>query len=234
MRIALLHLAPIPGDISHNRNLVQTGSHNRSWIRGRVDRVAGTNYLRLFLCGHHRYRMDLAQPNPWMVGFCQLVAQLGVTVFSLASGTRSSTDKLYNTVFVVDPDGNILGKHRKINALKVGSESWSTPGEVAVPFPVSPFKSVGILICADTSTHQVFTPSKFKAHNYWFQRQRGHRGFTVLVANGSDVRRKLVSPCWCVIVPASIARWTLPEPKVWWSKMGSGYCRFRRNAPRLS
>jgi predicted amidohydrolase len=59
------------------------------------------------------------------------------------------TAKLYNSVFVIAANGLILGKHRKINALRVGSESWSSPGEGAAPIPVRPFSGVGVLVCAD-------------------------------------------------------------------------------------
>jgi len=157
LRIALLHLAPIPGDISHNRNLVKQAVTTAAGL--------GAEWItlpELIICGYSfadiiGTEWILPQPDPWMVGFCKLVAQLRATVFLSHPERDHQTDKLYNTVFVIDPDGKILGKHRKINALKVGSESWSTPGEVAVPFSVSPFKSVGILICADAYSSSICT-----------------------------------------------------------------------------
>lgn len=50
---------------------------------------------------------------------------------------------------MIAPSGGIIGKHRKINTLPVGSESWSIPGDRAVPISIPPFDRVGILICAD-------------------------------------------------------------------------------------
>jgi N-carbamoylputrescine amidase len=76
------------------------------------------------------------------------VAQLGVTVFLSHPERDAQSGKCYNTVFVIAPDGKILGKHRKINTL-TGSERWSSPGEVALPVMVPPVGPVGLLICAD-------------------------------------------------------------------------------------
>ena len=81
--------------------------------------------------------------------FCQLVARLHVTVFLSSPERDAQSRKLYNSVFAIAENGAIIGKHRKINTLRVGSEAWSSPGEQAVPIPVPPFSQVGILICAD-------------------------------------------------------------------------------------
>jgi predicted amidohydrolase len=91
----------------------------------------------------------LPQPDPWTESLCRLAAQLQVTVFPSAPERDRQSNKLYNYILVIAPNGTIIGTHRKINTLRVGSESWSSPGERIVPFPIPPFTSVGILICAD-------------------------------------------------------------------------------------
>ena len=53
----------------------------------------------------------------------------------------------YNTLFVIDRSGVIIGRHRKLNTLS-GSESWSTAGKVATTVTVDNI-DVGLLICAD-------------------------------------------------------------------------------------
>ena len=53
----------------------------------------------------------------------------------------------YNTLFVIDRSGVIIGRHRKLNTLS-GSESWSTAGKVATTVSVDNI-DVGLLICAD-------------------------------------------------------------------------------------
>lgn len=149
LRIALLHLAPIPGDLTHNRKLVEkavttAGALGAEWIMLPELIICGYSFAETIGTDWIR-----PQPDPWMTGFCQLVAKLQVTVFLSHPERDGQSNKLYNTVFVIAPTGTIIGKHRKINALRVGSESWSTPGEEVAPFTVLPFKSVGILICAD-------------------------------------------------------------------------------------
>ena len=58
--------------------------------------------------------------------------------------------RLYNSVFVINPRGEIIGKHRKIN-VRSDSLSWSSPGEVVVPLQCDGMK-VGLLVCADAFT----------------------------------------------------------------------------------
>ena len=149
MRVALLHLAPIPGDIVSNRRLVETAVTAAAKL--------GATWIitpELCICGYaftDRIGTDwiLSQPDPWMLDFCRLVAQLQVTVFLSHPERDRLTAKLYNSVFVIAANGVILGKHRKINTLRVGAESWSSPGRQAAPILIAPVGRVGVLICAD-------------------------------------------------------------------------------------
>jgi predicted amidohydrolase len=149
LRIALLHLAPLPGDLAYNRQLLHTA----------VTKAAGLGATwiltpELCICGYTfadtiGTEWITPQPDLWMRDFCRHVAQLQVTVFLSHPERDSQTTKLHNSVFVIDTNGAILGRHRKINTLRVGSESWSTPGEKCTPIPAQPFDRVGVLICAD-------------------------------------------------------------------------------------
>ena len=149
LRAALLHLAPIPGDVAHNRRLVETalvaaaGDGAQCIITPEfcvsgftfADRI-GTEWIR-------------EQPDPWMAGFRRRVADLGVTVFLSHPERDARTGALHNSVFVIGPDGAILGTHRKINTLRVGSEAWSTPGDEVAAIEAAPLGRVGVLVCAD-------------------------------------------------------------------------------------
>lgn len=149
LRIALLHLAPVPADVANNRRMVERAVVTAAGM--------GANWIitpELCICGYS-FADSIGtawikpQPDEWMTRFCGLVAQLNVTVFLSHPERDRETGKLYNTVFVVAPSGGIIGNHRKINTLPVGSESWSTPGNRAVPMSIPPYDRVGILICAD-------------------------------------------------------------------------------------
>jgi predicted amidohydrolase len=149
LRIALLHLAPLAGDLVYNRQLVETAVTTAARL--------GASWIltpELCICGYtfaDQIGTDwiLSQPDPWMKDFCQLAARLHVTVFLSHPEREPQTARLYNSVFVIAANGAILGKHRKINTLRVGSEAWSSPGDQVVPIPTEPFGQVGILICAD-------------------------------------------------------------------------------------
>jgi 5-aminopentanamidase len=150
LRIALLHLAPVAAAVADNRNLVEeaivaAARAGADWIL--TPELVTTGYTFADQIGTD---WILPQPDPWMAAICRLTARLQVTLF-LSSPERDGTT-LYNTVFVIARSGEILGRHRKINTLRTGSEAWSMPGREATTIAVPPIGNVGILICADAYT----------------------------------------------------------------------------------
>ena len=149
LRIALLHLAPIPSDLLYNRRLVETAVTTAA-----REGAAWIVTPELVVCGYtfvDRIGTDwiVPQPDPWMTHMSRLASRLRITLFLSYPERDRHSGNLYNTVFVIAPDGALAGAHRKINTLRTGSESWSTPGVQAAPVPAHPYSRVGILICAD-------------------------------------------------------------------------------------
>lgn len=147
-KIALLHLRLVAGDIERNRRVtVEAVEHaartGAQWIVTpeltvcglQFPQVVGTDWIQ-------------PQPDPWMQRFRQLVKGLRRTVF-LSCPEREGR-KLYNSVFVIDPNGEIAGKHRKVN-VKSDSLSWSTSGNSATPVECDGIE-VGLVICSDVYT----------------------------------------------------------------------------------
>jgi predicted amidohydrolase len=155
LRIALLHLAPIPGDLARNRRLVETAITaaarlGATWII--TPELIVTGYTFADNIGTE---WILPQPDLWMTRMCQLAARLRVTVFLSCPEQDRKSRKLYNSLFAIAADGTIVGTHRKIHTLRVGSEVWSSSGTQAVAISVPPFTRVGMLICADAFTSEV-------------------------------------------------------------------------------
>ena len=155
LRIALLHLAPIPGDITKNRRLVEKAVNaaarlGATWII--TPELIVTGYTFADNIGT---TWIVPQPDPWMTHMSRLAARLRVTLFLSCPEQDRTSHKLYNSLFAIAADGTIVGSHRKIHTLRVGSEAWSTPGTQAVAIPVPPFTRVGMLICADAYTSEI-------------------------------------------------------------------------------
>ncbi len=155
LRIALLHLAPIPGDITKNRRLVEKAVNaaarlGATWIITPELIVTGYTFA-------DRIGTDwiVPQPDPWLTHISRLAAQLRVTLFLSCPEQDRKSRKFYNSLFAIASNGTIVGSHRKIHTLRVGSEAWSTPGTQAVAVPVPPFTRVGMLICADAYTSDI-------------------------------------------------------------------------------
>jgi predicted amidohydrolase len=155
LRIALLHLAPIPGDLTRNRQLVEkavtaAARLGATWII--TPELIVTGYTFADSIGT---KWILPQPDLWMTRMSRLATQLRVTLFLSCPEQDRKSRKLYNSLFAIAANGAIAGSHRKINTLRVGSEAWSTPGTQAVAIPVPPFTRVGMLICADAYTTEI-------------------------------------------------------------------------------
>ncbi len=155
LRIALLHLAPIPGDITKNRRLVEKAVNaaarlGATWII--TPELIVTGYTFADNIGT---KWIVPQPDPWMTHMSRLASRLRVTLFLSCPEQDRTSHKLYNSLFAIAADGTIVGSHRKIHTLRVGSEAWSTPGTQAVAVPVPPFTRVGMLICADAYTSDI-------------------------------------------------------------------------------
>lgn len=155
MRIAFLHLAPLPGDVAGNRELIETAvttaaEAGATWVLTPELAVCGYSFA-----GRIGTEWIGLQPDPWMTRLCRLAARLRVTVFLSHPERDPLTNELHNSLFVIAPDGALTGVHRKINALRAGSEAWSTPGTRAAPVSAPPIELVGLLICADAHSPKI-------------------------------------------------------------------------------
>jgi predicted amidohydrolase len=172
LRIALLHLAPMLGDVETNRRLIEKG------ITTAADLGAGWIVTPELVVSGYAFAKQigtdwiLPQPDPWVTYICRIAAQRRVAIFLSHPERDRRSNRLHNTVFAIAPDGTITGSHRKINALRVGSEAWSTPGEEAAPVYVPPFDSVGLLICAD-------------AYSPWITKRLHEQGARILVSSAA-------------------------------------------------
>ena len=204
LRISLLHLAPVTGDVAGNRRLVESAmkvaaGQGADWAI--TPELCIPGYLFANMIGTD---WILPQPDPWMQGFCRLVKDLGMTAFLSHPHRDPETDKLYNTVFVVSDEGEIVGKHSKVKALH-GAEAWSTPGEEILPLSPQGIEGVkvGILICADAYKNEVaaelqrkgaqvlvspsaWGPGQCGPDGEW-ERRSGDTGLPIMVCNRTGV-----------------------------------------------
>ena len=153
IRISLLHLGPATGEVERNRRAIESAVRSAArqgahWVV--TPELCVPGYLFAAKIGTD---WILPQPDPWMGQFCELVAKLGLTVFLSHPDRDVNTDKMYNTVFLIDSSGCITGRHSKVKALG-GAEAWSSPGKVVQPLELDGVK-VGILVCADAYKNDV-------------------------------------------------------------------------------
>ena len=222
LRIALCHLAAKPGELASNRSEVAkavevAAREAADWIvtpelcvsgYGFVDKI-GTDWIQ-------------PQPGPWMKAMMKQAKALKVTLFLSHPERDSATDRLYNTVFVIGPDGKILGSQKKIRTLKHGSEAWSSPGETSNPFDAQPFGRVGILVCA------VDGPT------FWSRPPRGPPANTGPGTCGSSAHGKRAYLWWSVTERVRTRASISASRKVLSPRKGGDCIRFALKARRYS
>lgn len=202
-RIALLHLSILPGAIERNRAMIvqavqQAAAAGAQWIMTPELAVCGLQFA-------HVLGTDWIQPQPdaWMERFCRLVKRLQRTVF--LSCPERDQQGLYNSVFIINPRGEIVGKHRKIHVAS-DSLSWSSPGDGVVPVECDGIR-VGVLICSDVYTPDLAAALKSQGANIllspaswgpgihgpngeWEERTR-ETGLPLIVCNRTGTERTL-------------------------------------------
>jgi predicted amidohydrolase len=147
LTVAFLHLAPQLAELDRNRSLIEYGT--------RVAAASGADWVlsgELVVPGY-RFEPLIGtkwideQPDRWMRRLARLSSDLGVASFVSHPERETLTGKLFNSLFVIGRDGQILGRQRKLNPTP-GSEDWASAGEPGRAIAVDGIK-IGLLVCAD-------------------------------------------------------------------------------------
>lgn len=148
--IALLHLAPSSGDLVNNRQTlvkaVQAAKKREAqWIITPELCTSGLQFSSRIGTEWIKKQSEL-----WMLNFSQKISSINAVMF-LGCPERGEDEKYYNTVFVIDRNGKVVNKQRKLTSY---IDKWSTAGDRIVPIQVSSI-TVGIVICADASIETI-------------------------------------------------------------------------------
>lgn len=149
LKVALLHIDPRPGELKFNRSLIERNV--------RLAASAGAKFVitpELAESGYHftdYIGTDWlgAESDLWLKHMTGLAGQLGITILLATAERDGGSHALYNSVFVLSPEGRIAGTHRKINIHRSHcTESWADTGK-SLEVVDLPGLKLGILICAD-------------------------------------------------------------------------------------
>lgn len=91
---------------------------------------------------------ELAQPIPEGTPYKRLAAAAKAhSVYVCAGLVERSGETIYNSAVLINPEGEMLLKHRKINEVAPGTQFYAKGGQLAVA--ETPLGKVGVMICAD-------------------------------------------------------------------------------------
>jgi predicted amidohydrolase/adenosylcobinamide amidohydrolase len=148
IRIALLHMDSVPGDVAANRARIEAGIAEA--VRGGADWVTTPELAETGYNFASRIGTDWIAPFPsaWVSTLAAIARDNGVALFVGVAERDAKSGRLHNSVAVIDRAGSILGTYRKQLVVHGSAEAWSQPGADTPPFVVDGVP-VGVLICAD-------------------------------------------------------------------------------------
>ncbi|MEM6582554.1 MAG: carbon-nitrogen hydrolase family protein [Pseudomonadota bacterium] len=147
INVALLHIAPVLGDLSANTALVARAMtdakrYGADWVM--TPELALTGYKFAGAIGTDWF---VDGPDEYVRVLQNKADELNMVLFLSHLEQDQTTGSAYNTLFVIDRDGEIIARHRKINTIPV-AEDWSAQGEHVNVAQVDDIR-LGLLICAD-------------------------------------------------------------------------------------
>ena len=202
--LALLHLAPRPGEVAHNKRMVEDAVRRASAMGAKLivtpelvvsgygfRDIIGTDWIaprpggavrlgRRSLRGRHRPSCCWARPR------------------------RRRHGKAVQQHDPVCSRRRRLGHHRKIKVLKVGSESWSVPGDRATVLTIDGIGRVGLFVCADMYSQAAGRRDRIPGRrSSGFVRGLGAGSSRPERRMGMGLARRPGGRCWFAIARAS-------------------------------
>ena len=95
----------------------------------------------------HPSARELSQPIPGPYATILSRAARKHSIYVVAGLTERAGERIYNSAILVDPEGEILLKHRKINVLGIAQDLYSIGDRLQVAH--TPLGTIGVTICAD-------------------------------------------------------------------------------------
>lgn len=153
--IALLHLAPEPGEVERNMHALDIA------VRAAARQGAALALSpELALSGYgFRDRIGAAWIERDQAVLLRRISGLALEagIFLVLGMPFAEGGSLFNGMVVFAPDGREIGRHRKINVLRVGAESWSMPGDCATVVSLEGLGRLGLFVCADMYSERLVT-----------------------------------------------------------------------------
>jgi predicted amidohydrolase len=159
IRIAIIHLAAAPGEVSLNRAWIESavtaaiGQHS-DWIITPELAESGYGFSQ-----HIGLEWIEPFPSTWVRHMAELARANQVVLFLGIPERDAVTGHLYNSVAVIDRQGRILGTYRKHRVIAGRVEGWAQRGTEVPVFQIDGI-AVGVLICADAYSSDIAAAAK--------------------------------------------------------------------------
>ncbi len=139
---------------------VEGGNRSQNLKNARLEIIeAAVNHAQVVLLPE---AMDLGWTHPSALTKAQPVPDGETCQFLINEAKKNNlyicaglieqdTGKIYNSAVIINPDGEIILKHRKINELDIGRKYYSVGDDLKVC--QTEFGIFGMLICADAKDH---------------------------------------------------------------------------------
>ncbi|HEY3319046.1 MAG TPA: carbon-nitrogen hydrolase family protein [Planctomycetota bacterium] len=161
VRVAAIQCAPRLGKVLYNRELLTTLVTQAAAkgakilvlpecaVQGYMDPAAGRKWA---VRASQEDELDVSAvaehvPGPATRYFGQLSKQLGV--YLALPLIEAADEKYFNTLVLLDPNGEITAHHRKKALWAPGDGTWATAGERPAQVVATPYGRLGLMVCYD-------------------------------------------------------------------------------------
>ena len=110
------------------------------------------------LAGRSPRKVAETVPGPSTRAFAKLAKALGIYLTVPVLEVDPKSDRFFNTLVLVGPDGKRLLHYRKLNPWPWAERGWTTPGDRGHQYVDTPYGRLALLICFDIN----FEPPRLK------------------------------------------------------------------------
>lgn len=150
LRVALCQILTLNGDRMGNLTRMEKALQEAKSFDARICCFPETCILGWVNPDAHKRAFSI--PGKDVDQLCSLAHEYGV--YLCAGLAEKAGEKLYDAAVLIDDQGRILLKHRKINVISKLMDPPYTPGE-SVKTVDTLFGKIGLLICADTFKEEI-------------------------------------------------------------------------------
>lgn len=156
MRIVAIQTDCVPGDVEGNRQRI-IDMIRAQFPSGGPGMAVLPELAFSGLCFEQTKELAESMTGPTVTAMSGCARKLGIHIIAGSLWERVADGQIYNTMVVIEPQGGIAGRYRKIHLFEpMGEDIATTPGDRLATVDIPGLGRVGLAICYDLRFPEMF------------------------------------------------------------------------------